>query len=88
MRKICHKVIHDYLARFITEATLVHFPVGMYTSYLTHHHPAAGAIMAVGFLTYEVIEDWRIKDRGYRDVFGFLLGFGLMSAIAIFYLAR
>lgn len=62
------------------EAVLVHFPVGMFTAYLSIDFWLISAFLFGGFLTYEVVEDWREEDRGYRDIFGFLLG---LSAGAI-----
>lgn len=73
--------MNTYIRRLYTEATLVHFPVGLLAAWLTYMVPTIGLMLAFGFLYYEGLEDWRIKDRGYRDVFGFLLGYGLMGSI-------
>ena len=75
--------ILKYIKRLYTEATLVHFPVGLLAGLLTTVNPMMGMVLSFGFLFYEGIEDWRIKDRGYRDVFGFLIGYGLIGAIII-----
>ena len=75
--------IKHQLNRLKTEAFLLHFPVGMFAGLLTTAHPMMGLILSFGFLFYEGIEDWRIKDRGYRDVFGFLIGYGLIGVIVI-----
>jgi hypothetical protein len=33
-------------------------------------------------LTYEVVEDWRIRDRGFHDIYGFLIGVGIFGILA------
>ena len=60
---------------------VLHFPVGCFIGWVILQSPVVGVVLAVGFLTYEVVEDWRIADRGYKDIFGFLFGIG---AIFIF----
>lgn len=70
-----------YIRRLFKEPTLVHFPVGLFSAWLTAKTPPAGLMLSSGFLVYQVLEDWRIKDKGYKDVFGFLIGYGLMGAI-------
>lgn len=64
----------------IKRATL-HFPLGIFTAWLGTFSPVVCIIFGIGFLTYEVIEDWRIKDRSYKDVFGYLIGIGIGSFI-------
>lgn len=59
----------------------LHFPAGCFAAWLTSVAPISGVIFSFGFLTYEVVEDWRIRDRGYKDIFGFLVGFAVMFII-------
>jgi len=47
--------------------------------------PVMGVVLSFGFLFYEAIEDWRIKDRGYRDVFGFLIGYSVIGVLVIIF---
>ena len=58
---------------------LLHLPVGLFAGWLTNQFAVAGIIFAVGFLVYQVAEDWRINDRSYHDIFGFLIGFAVSS---------
>ena len=61
---------------------VLHFPAGCLASWLVIFvSPVLGIIFSFGFLTYEIVEDWRIKDRGYKDIFGFLIGFALTSIV-------
>jgi len=33
-----------------------------------------GILASFGFLAYEVMQDWRTCDEGYKDVIGYLIG--------------
>lgn len=57
----------------------LHFPVGIFTAWLGTFTPIVTIVFGLGFLVYETIEDWRIKDRSYKDVFGYLIGIGVGS---------
>jgi hypothetical protein len=35
---------------------------------------AAAWIIMLGFIVYELDQDWHIKDKAYRDLLGFLIG--------------
>jgi predicted DNA repair protein MutK len=65
---------------------LLHFPVGLFVAWLISWSVAQGVMMGVAFLTYEVIEDWRIKDRSYKDVYGYALGLGVGSVAVYLWL--
>jgi len=60
---------------------VIHLPIGGFAAWLISDDPVGGSIFAIGFLVYQVVEDWRIKDKGYKDIFGYLIGFGLVSTI-------
>jgi len=60
---------------------LFHFPVGLFTAFLLHINPALGCLFGLGFISYEVMEDWRIHDKSYLDLYGWLLGLGLGGVI-------
>lgn len=61
----------------------IHLLAGLGTGILLAVVPVVGAALTLGFLVYEVIEDWRINDHSYKDVFGFLLGLGLSGCLCI-----
>ena len=63
---------------------VLHCPVGAFACWFIYVFPVAGTVFAFGFLTYEVVEDWRIKDRGYKDIFGFLAGMAIMGIVLFF----
>jgi len=52
----------------------LHIPVGMSTIFGLWIHPVLGLIMCLTFLSYEWIEDWRIKDFSYLDKAGYSWG--------------
>ena len=43
------------------------------------------AVLFAGFLAYEITEGWRIRDWAYRDIGGFLTGWGLTVGCWIAY---
>jgi 4-amino-4-deoxy-L-arabinose transferase-like glycosyltransferase len=60
----------------------IHAPVGFLTGFCEAVLPNLGLILCLGFLTYEVVEDWRIRDRGFHDIYGFLIGVGIFGILA------
>ena len=52
----------------------LHFPVGLVTAGLGIWNPMLCLVFGLGFLAYEALEDWRIRDRSYKDVLGYLVG--------------
>ena len=65
----------------------LHFPVGAFCAWLTHREIALGITLSFAFLIYETMEDWRIQDRGYKDVWGYLCGFSLCSTLLTLFFA-
>ena len=56
---------------------MLHIPVGLFTVFALYVHWSLGLVMSIGFLTYEVTENWRIHDYSYVDLSGFLWGIAL-----------
>ena len=60
---------------------VIHLPIGVVSMYLVLHpgipadwrYTVAGVLIAVVFLTYEVLEDIRVRDWSFKDVFGSLI---------------
>ena len=62
---------------------LLHFPVGLFAVFLLLRVDLAlGVVFAISFLVYEAMEDWRIHDKSYLDIYGYLLGLGIGGVIA------
>ena len=62
---------------------LLHFPVGLFAVFLMLRVDLAlGVVFAISFLVYEAMEDWRIHDKSYLDIYGYLLGLGIGGVIA------
>ena len=59
---------------------IIHIVPGAFTGALlwvgSPEFIAAAVILLIGFLAYEITEGFRIKDLAYRDIHGFLFGFG------------
>jgi len=60
---------------------LIHFPVGLFNAFLLWFNTPLGIIFSIGFIAYEIIEDWRIYDRSYLDLYGWLFGLGIGGVI-------
>jgi len=63
--------------------TFQHIPHGLLVGALAILNSPLMWAFLVGFLVYEVIEDWRIADHSYIDIQGFLIG---LAVAAIFYI--
>ena len=66
----------DEIIRFIQ-----HFPVGLFAAWLTLKMPIVGIMFFIGFLFYQAIQDWRKVDWSYKDVIGFVCGYGTLPTI-------
>lgn len=52
----------------------IHLPIGAIIAHMILCvNPVLGAFVAVYFLAYEALEDWRVHDRSFKDVFGSLI---------------
>ena len=56
---------------------LLHVPVGVATVALLEAHAALAVIFFLGFMVYELNEDWRIRDCAFVDIAGYLWGLAL-----------
>jgi len=65
----------------------LHFPVGLFvvaaiclpsllgfSFLLTIGLITSGVLAGTGFLAYEIMQDWRKADQGYKDVLGYVAG--------------
>lgn len=62
---------------------LLHVPIGAFNAWLFWHVPQVGVIFFVGFLIYELNEDWRIRDQAWRDIKGYLWGLAIAAVFLI-----
>ena len=65
---------------FVNRAGL-HVPVGVLMAWLLRQEQVLGTIFALYFLVYELSEDWRIRDKAYKDLCGALIGLALGAFI-------
>lgn len=56
---------------------LLHIPVGIMNTILYRFDPHLGWALLVGFMIYELNEDWRITDDAFKDIQGWLFGLSL-----------
>ena len=59
----------------------MHFPVGLFAAWLTIVMPVVGILFVVLFCVYEIMNDWRKVDWSYKDVIGFIAGYGTLPTI-------
>lgn len=53
---------------------LLHFPVGVYAAWMMSIDGVSALAFVLVFLAYEAMEDWRIRDRSFKDILGFAWG--------------
>ena len=70
---------HSFVERFFR--CMIHIPVGLLCADTIIHAPLLGAVFSGGFLFYEYIEDVRIMDYAYVDLFGWLVGIAIYALI-------
>lgn len=59
----------------------LHIPVGVAMSLLVIANPVISALFGIGFLVYEVSENFDEHDKAYPDIAGFLWGIALGAGI-------
>lgn len=60
---------------------LIHIPVGLANAFIALVSGWLGLVFGLSFLSYEITEEWRIKDKGWRDLQGFLIGIVIGAAV-------
>lgn len=60
---------------------MLHVPVGAVTVALLEAHAALAVIFFLGFMVYELNEDWRIRDYAFVDIAGYLWGLALAGLV-------
>lgn len=64
---------------------LIHFPVGGFNAWAGTEHWVYPLVFMLGFLAYEVTEDFRLRDGAYIDIQGYLWGLAI-GIIAIYFI--
>lgn len=59
----------------------MHFPGGLLGAYFTWFDWSAGLTFNLLFIVYEVVQDWRKGDSGFKDILGHVAGYATGSAI-------
>lgn len=67
-----------------TKRLIMHLPHGIGMSVFVIWNPFLGALFMLVCVYYQSIEDWRIDDRSYIDVRGYLAGIPLGVLMAPF----
>lgn len=56
---------------------LIHIPAGIFTIFCGVVDGIFALVFFGSFMVYEVTEDWRLKDKAYIDIFGYLVGLAI-----------
>lgn len=68
-----------------TVRVLIHIPVGFLAIALAWVGWIYGLMFFIGFIAYEVLEQWAIKDHSYIDFLGALVGLGIGGMVIFLY---
>lgn len=64
-----------------------HFPGGLLGAYLHWFHWSTGLIFNGLFIVYEIVQDWRTGDSGFKDILGHVAGYatgcGIWSILSL-----
>ena len=60
---------------------LIHIPHGICIGYGLLWRPWVGMGWLALCVSYQVLEDWRLEDRSYIDLWGYMVGFWVGVAI-------
>ncbi len=55
----------------------IHIPVGLFNVFCLYAGIIYGILFFAGFFTYELNEDWHLKDNAWLDIYGWIIGFGI-----------
>ena len=67
----------------------IHYIAGGITAWVSFTIPVLGLTLALTFLTYEIMNDWRKFDHSYHDVLEFLIAlFVVVTGLMIWEIVR
>jgi len=61
----------------------IHIMAGLVTALITMVNSVLAALMFVGFIIYELDEDWHLSDEAFQDIKEYLIGL-YIGAIIVF----
>ena len=62
---------------------LAHYAWGLLTALVALVAPVLSALMFLGFIVYELDEEWHIRDKSYNDIREMLIGMGIGALVII-----
>jgi len=63
--------------------SIAHYVAGAITAIATTANPIAAIIGFLGFMIYELDEDWHLSDKAFRDIKEFMIGFYVALALLL-----
>ncbi len=64
---------------------VLHIPVGMLGVLFILNCLPVGIVFCLSTWLYEVMDDWRSKDKSFKDVLGICWGYGLGGLVIVIY---
>lgn len=58
-----------------------HIPVGIFNAFLFLVSPLMAVLLGAGFVCYQVMQFIQIRNKGWRDIAGWLYGLGIGGAL-------
>jgi len=54
---------------------------GFFTGLISFTNPTLSVMLFIGFVIYEVDEDFHLRDGSYKDILEFLVGLNLVAGV-------
>ena len=74
--------IRVHLVKPDSKRILQHIPIGAFGGWLLAVHPPTGIVFNIGYLSYQLCQDWKLKGSiSYKDIMGWLIGLGAFAGV-------
>lgn len=71
-----------FIEQSTTQGLVAHTPHGMINVFLAVYiHWVIALLFGIGFIVYELMHEWRLRDDSWNDLAGWLLGLVIGSII-------
>jgi len=71
----------QYANKDVAKRLFIHLPIGVAAVALGLVSPVLGVGLGLSFGAYEVAQDWRKRDCGFKDIAGFAWGLGIAGGL-------
>lgn len=79
LKRIIYKL---FIEQSTLQGVVAHLPHGLFTVFAAVEvHWVLALLFGIGFMFYEFLHEWRLKDKSYDDMAGWLIGVVIGSII-------